>query len=131
MKHTLSAFSLAAAFLSLTSTAIAQGTASNPSNALVATPSTAVTAPAEQPTAMPAPSEELATEPDYVPLQVGDATQSLLDWQSSGEIASKTPRPIAGPVAWRNYERYLKSFEFPIPDSFGSSVKSPTTAAAK
>jgi hypothetical protein len=60
----------------------------------------------------------------YEPLQVGDATQGLLAWQRSGEIASTTPRPIAGSVANRSYERYLKSFEFPIPERMSSSVKS-------
>lgn len=60
----------------------------------------------------------------YEPLQVGDATQGLLAWQSRGDIASSTPRPIAGAVANRSYERYLKSFEFPIPERLGSTVKS-------
>lgn len=86
-----------------------------------------------QPTAAPAtapvPShghEEMAEDEDFVyePLQVGDATQGLLAWQRSGEIASTTPRPIAGSVANRSYERYLKSFEFPIPERMSSSVKS-------
>lgn len=65
-----------------------------------------------------------AEEPVYEPLQVGDATQGLLAWQRSGEIASPTPRFIAGNVANRSYERYLKSFEFPIPERMSSSVKS-------
>ena len=65
-----------------------------------------------------------AEEPVYEPLQVGDATQGLLAWQRSGEIASPTPRSIAGNVATRSYERYLKSFEFPIPERMSSSVKS-------
>jgi len=65
-----------------------------------------------------------AEEPVYEPLQIGDATQGLLAWQRSGEIASPTSRPIAGNVANRSYERYLKSFEFPIPERMSSSVKS-------
>lgn len=63
-------------------------------------------------------------EPVYERLQVGDATQGLLAWQRSGEIASPTRRPIAGEVANRSYERYLKSFEFPIPERMSSIVKS-------
>jgi hypothetical protein len=60
------------------------------------------------------------------PLRVGDATDMLLALQRSGEIASATPRPIAGPVAHRSYERYLKSFEHPIPEYLNSSVKKTT-----
>jgi hypothetical protein len=59
---------------------------------------------------------------DPPPLQMGDATQNLLAWQRSGEIASRTPRPIAGNVAGRSYERYIKSFEHPIPEHLGSTV---------
>jgi hypothetical protein len=60
------------------------------------------------------------------PLRVGDATDTLLALQRSGEFASATPRPIAGPVAHRSYERYLKSFEHPIPEYLNSSVKKTT-----
>ena len=63
-----------------------------------------------------------AYEPE--PLQIGDATQNLLAWQRGGELASATPRPITGNVANRSYERYLKSFEYPIPERMTSSVKS-------
>ena len=63
-------------------------------------------------------------EPVYERLQVGDATQGLLAWQRSGDIASPARRPIAGDVANRSYERYLKSFEFPIPERMSSIVKS-------
>ncbi len=75
----------------------------------------------------PAQDAQAAAEGDEVfdhPLQVGDATSNLFAWQRGGEIASSTPRPIAGSVASRSYERYLKSFEHPIPEQFNSSVKS-------
>jgi hypothetical protein len=61
---------------------------------------------------------------DAPPLQVGDATLNLFAWQRSGEIASRTARPIAGNVAGRSYERYLKSFDYPIPERLGSTVRS-------
>ncbi len=80
------------------------------------------------PSAQDAPDAQMVEveedEFDVPPLEVGDATLNLLAWQRSGEIASRTPRPIAGPVAGRSYERYLKSFEYPIPEKFNSSVKS-------
>lgn len=61
-------------------------------------------------------------ESDPPPLLMGDATLNLLAWQRSGEIASHTPRPIAGSVASRSYERYIKSFDHPIPEHLGSTM---------
>lgn len=66
--------------------------------------------------------EAEAEEYEPPPLLMGDATLNLLAWQRSGEIASRTPRPIAGSVAGRSYERYIKSFEHPIPEHLGSTV---------
>ncbi|WP_431127708.1 DUF3613 domain-containing protein [Variovorax paradoxus] len=66
---------------------------------------------------------EAAEESALQPLRVGDATEGLLAWQRSGQIASPTPRPIPGVIAHRSYERYLKSFEHPIPEYLNSSVK--------
>ncbi len=91
---------------------------------------------AEEAKAAPPLAEENAEPVEYVeeyadedialpPLRVGDATDTLLALQRSGELASPTPRPIAGPVAHRSYERYLKSFEYPIPEYLNSSVKKP------
>ena len=81
------------------------------------------------------PSQDVAMEPeDYppesLPLEVGDATQDLLAWQRGGVIASTTPRPIAGQVANRSYERYLKSFEHPIPERMTSTVKTGSSGGA-
>ncbi|MGJ7500546.1 DUF3613 domain-containing protein [Variovorax sp. ZT5P49] len=112
----LSAFGLAVALMAATPTALAQQ---------------AVSPKAPEPAAAPVPvppqgQEEMAgAEEEFVygSPQVGDATQGLLAWQRSGEIASATPRPIAGEIASRSYQRYLKSFEFPIPESMGSIVK--------
>jgi hypothetical protein len=124
------------ALLACTSAALAQQPANaKPEAAPVATP-VGTAAKAIEPTAtavdvhaatMASPSEEEMVEDEeliYEPLQVGDATQGLLAWQRSGEVASPTSRPIAGNVANRSYERYLKSFEFPIPERMGSTVKS-------
>lgn len=103
------------------------------SAAATATPVAATPPTAQAPAGMqPQGEEEMADAEEvfYEPLQVGDATQGLLAWQRSGEIASPTPRPIAGAVANRSYERYLKSFEFPIPERMSSIVKSSTSGGS-
>lgn len=61
------------------------------------------------------------------PMQVGDATHSLLALQREGRAASRTPRPIPGSIADISYQRYLKSFSQDIPSSFTSSVNSQST----
>lgn len=50
--------------------------------------------------------------------RTGDATNTWLELQRSGNQASPHSQPISGPVMQRSYERYLKSFERPIPDKF-------------
>lgn len=126
----LSAYSWLIAILAFPSAAMAQSAATSGSTlsstveTAQATPHTSTNPPQNE--AANAEDAEDAEELDYAPLQVGDATQGLLAWQRSGDIASKTPRPIGGSVAQRSYERYLKSFEFPIPERLSSSVKSTT-----
>jgi hypothetical protein len=126
----LPAFGLAATLMMAVPAALAQQQQAQP-----AQPAQPAAAKAQEPAA-PAPTaaaptpqqgqEEMAEagEPVYGPLQVGEATQSLLAWQRGGEVASKTPRTIAGDVASRSYQRYLKSFEYPIPERMSSSLKS-------
>lgn len=117
----LSACGLAIALLASSPVVLAEGT--------VAASAITTTAPenAQASTTLPVnDAAQVQEEPAYVPLQVGDATQGLLAWQRSGDVASKTPRPIAGAVAQRSHERYLKSFEFPIPERMSSSVKTST-----
>lgn len=124
----LQAIGLAIACLMASHAARAQGAAMQPSPSAATVPTAEKALPAHSaPDAnAAAPSGGAAMEePEYAPpLQVGDATQDLLTWQRSGVIASQTPRPIPGAIAYRSYERYLKSFEFPIPEHLNSSVKS-------
>lgn len=80
-------------------------------------------------TAETTPAEAYDEAFDAPPLQVGDATMNLLAWQSSGAIASQTRRSIPGEIAKRNYERYLKSFEYPIPQYMGSSLSGSSSSA--
>ena len=56
--------------------------------------------------------------------RVGDATHELLQRQREGREASATPRPIDGAVAEASHQRYMKSFEQPLPTWFGSRLQS-------
>lgn len=130
----LSAFSFTAVLLATTAAFAQQPSlsSSTPKVQEVSTP----TAHETGSVATPAPQEhdqEKASETGefgYERLQVGDATQSLLAWQRSGEIASAAPRTIAGSVANRSYERYLKSFEFPIPERMTSIVRQSSSSGS-
>lgn len=62
------------------------------------------------------------------PARVGDATAGLLALQRDGTAASPVPRPIAGEVATRSYQRYLRSFEQAIPERLGGSVSGGTSS---
>lgn len=123
-RSTLSACTLAAAFCFVTAAASAQTSSAVPRPGDASTAASAIDAAAKPTTQPQAVVEEEETY--NLPLQVGDSTSSLFAWQRSGEVASKTPRPIAGSVASRSYERYLKSFEHPIPERMSSTVKTST-----
>lgn len=56
-------------------------------------------------------------------VRVGDATHGLLQRQREGREASATPRPIDGAVAEASHQRYMKSFEQPLPAWFGSRLQ--------
>jgi hypothetical protein len=121
------------------STVLAQEATPVKPHAMPAAPQAATTPAATATVQTPAPTQQqqqaemAADAEEFVydePLQVGDATQGLFAWQRSGEIASPTARPIAGNIASRSYERYLKSFEFPIPERMSSTVKSTSGSGA-
>lgn len=48
----------------------------------------------------------------------GETTRAWLELQRSNNASWGTPRPMPGEVAQRVYERYLESFESPIPAEF-------------
>ncbi|WP_390348651.1 DUF3613 domain-containing protein [Variovorax boronicumulans] len=124
---TLSACALATALCFVSTVAFAQTTQAGPGQGGANTAASAIDAaqPRKESAAHPTTETQAVAEEEETfdpPLQVGDSTLNLFAWQRSGEVASKTPRPIAGSVASRSYERYLKSFEHPIPERLGSSV---------
>jgi hypothetical protein len=54
--------------------------------------------------------------------EIGDATQAWFAMQADGSAAGPAA-PMSGAQASAAYTRYMKSFDKPIPDHFGSSVK--------
>jgi hypothetical protein len=50
----------------------------------------------------------------------GKETLQLLALQRQGQ--GQRPKPIDGEQASRSYERYLKSFEHPIPEAFATGI---------
>lgn len=96
----------------------------------VAAPAAAQTA-----TATPLPSDANSASPSATNARpatasrprspaVGDVTHKLFALQASGESASTVARPIAGDVAQKSYQRYLNTFDLPIPATFTTTVKS-------
>lgn len=83
-----------------------------------------LSATAQQETPPETGSASIGLEPALpVQLRIGDATRSLLAMQREGNVASTTPRPLAGDVASLSYQRYLDSFRFPIPEKFSTTVQ--------
>lgn len=81
--------------------------------------------PAAAPIAAPADPE---TRPDFGGTQlqpntsqIGDTTRSLFRLQASGEVAGAR-LPILGDQATSSYARYLKSFQYDIPQFFETDV---------
>lgn len=54
-------------------------------------------------------------------IDIGNAAQTLWDLQRAAP--GVRPRPIDGDQASRSYQRYLKSFEYPIPERFSSGLE--------
>ena len=56
--------------------------------------------------------------------QVGDTTRSLLQFQADSSRPG-TVLPMLGEAASRSYQRYLKSFDYPIPEYFEAALPDP------
>lgn len=77
--------------------------------------------PAREPAAMPAAPADYVSATTYYATHVGDTTRQLLQMQASGDRAGP-PRPMLGAEASASYQRYLKSFEYPIPEFYEATV---------
>jgi hypothetical protein len=58
--------------------------------------------------------------------KIGDSAQAWFALQAEGTAAGLV-EPMSGAQASAAHARYLKSFDKPIPDSFGSSLKDGVT----
>lgn len=52
------------------------------------------------------------------PAPLGTDTRAWLDLQKSPSAQANESRPVPGEVAERTYQRYVKSFDYPIPEQF-------------
>lgn len=50
--------------------------------------------------------------------KLGTEVRAWTDLQKSGKSASKEARPMPGEVAGKVYDRYVKSFDHPIPEAY-------------
>jgi hypothetical protein len=86
------------------------------------TPAPAPATPTTTPSAVIAPianTELLATTPHRS--QIGDTTRALLRMQADGSNAGNA-LPMLGETASRSYQRYLNSFDHPIPEYFEATL---------
>jgi len=54
--------------------------------------------------------------------QIGDTTRALLQLQADSSRTGSTALPMLGEAASRSYQRYLKSFDHPIPEYFEAAL---------
>lgn len=93
------------------------GTMGTPSDAPSARQEYAPTAPAMAPVASVTPVAPLRP----APIAFGDGTRSLLRLQAEGSQGGRA-LPMLGETASRSYQRYLGSFEHPIPEFFEATL---------
>jgi hypothetical protein len=74
--------------------------------------------PSSAPTPGFAPAE---SAPPFRASQIGDTTRYVLQLQANGTQAGKA-LPMLGDEATAAYQRYLKSFEHPIPDLYETTL---------
>lgn len=102
----------AAAIANAQHTPLIERMADAPAPATSATTPNAVFAPTAN-------TELLATTPHRS--QIGDTTRALLRMQADGSNAGNA-LPMLGETASRSYQRYLNSFDHPIPEYFEATL---------
>lgn len=50
--------------------------------------------------------------------RLGDETRAWTDLQKSGAASNPKPQPMPGEIADKVYDRYLKTFDHAIPETF-------------
>ena len=68
--------------------------------------------------ALTMPFAAMAEDKDSSNYQLGDEVRAWTDLQKSGAASNKVPQPMPGEIADKVYDRYLKTFDYAIPQSF-------------
>ncbi len=71
-----------------------------------------------------------ATFADLPRSQVGDTTRALLQLQADNSRPG-TALPMLGEAASRSYQRYLNSFDHPIPEYFEAALPNPKQGGSR
>lgn len=88
------------------------------------TPASPSAAPAMGATAATTTTVAATTFADLPRSQVGDTTRALLQLQADNNRPG-TALPMLGEAASRSYQRYLNSFDHPIPEYFEAALPNP------
>ncbi|SEL69191.1 Protein of unknown function [Pseudoxanthomonas sp. GM95] len=87
-------------------------------------------APMPMPEPVAAPMDEPASRAPLASSEIGTTTRALLRMQVEGTYAGRS-QPMLGDEATAAYQRYLKSFEHPIPEFFEGNLPSGKRGASQ
>lgn len=90
---------------------------------------TASVTPSTQATAVQAPAAQ-ADSGRSAPTEIGGATRALLRMQADANRPGN-PLPMLGEAASRSYQRYLNSFDHPIPEYFEATLPSSDQSSSR
>jgi len=68
--------------------------------------------------ALTMPFAAMADDKDTTQYHLGDEVHAWTDLQKSGAASNPNPQPMPGEIADKVYDRYLKTFDYVIPQSF-------------
>lgn len=68
--------------------------------------------------ALAMPFAAMAGDKDNTQYHLGDEVRAWTDLQKSGLASNPNPQPMPGEIADKVYDRYLKTFDYAIPEAF-------------